>query len=119
MLFPEPSPDAVGFNEPATVDLDAGEKGTVEYEPKQRVSELVLPIIAISKFAGCVYEVRSDGKSRYGPSEIPPTDIDDLQVCFLPALRFTDNLTVEISNLGETARTIHVQPIGWEPEGAE
>ena len=116
MLYPQPNPGAVGFNEPATVDLEPGERATVKFDPKKRVSELVLPIVAISKFAGCVYEVRADGSERYGPSQIPPTDIDDLGVCFLPALRFNDSLTCEITNLGTSSRTVHVQPIGWEPE---
>lgn len=119
MLVPAPTPDAVGVNEPATVELDPGEKATVTYQQKQRVSSLRLPIIAISKFSGCVYEIRADGKERYGPAEIPPTDIDDLSVCFLPALHFEDELTIEVTNLGEVARTIHMQPIGWEPEDGE
>lgn len=114
MLYPQPSPQATPINKPATVTLDPGEKGTVEYTPKNRVSELVLPIIAISKYANCVYEVRTDGDPQYGPAKIPPTDVDDLQVCFLPALRFVDSLTIEVSNLGSATRDIHVQPVGWE-----
>jgi hypothetical protein len=117
VLYPQPDKNAVGINEPATIDLDPGERGTVTYETQQRISEIVLPVLAISKYAGCVYEVRADGQWRYGPAEIPPTDIDDLSVCFLPALRFETSLTIQITNLGSTGRTINVQPIGWEPVG--
>lgn len=117
MLYPEPTPDAVPFNKPATVTLNADEKGTITFRPERRVSELVLPIIAISKHPQCVYEVRTDGDARYGPAQIPPTDIDDLQVCFFPALRFEETLTIEVSNLGSTTREINVQPVGWEPAG--
>ena len=119
MLYPEPTPGDVSINEPATVELAVGERGTLTFTTKNRVSELVLPIVGISKYDGCVYEIRADGKSRYGPAQIPPTDIDDMGVTFLPALRFEDKLTVEVTNLGEFDRTIHAQPIGWEPQGED
>jgi len=119
MLYPEPSSQATRINEPATIELEAGERGTIAYEIENRTSELILPIVAISKYTDCIYEIRADGNARYGPAQIPPTDIDDLNVTFLPALRFADSLTVEVSNLGSVPRTIHIQPIGWEPAGDE
>jgi len=119
VLYPEPTPGDVAINEPATVELAVGERGTIEFETKNRVSELVLPTVAISKYVGCIYEIRADGRSRYGPARIPPTDIDDLGVTFLPALRFEDKLTVEVTNAGEFDRVIHAQPVGWEPQGED
>lgn len=119
MLYPEPTPDATPINKPATVTLQPDERGTITFSPKKRVSELVLPIIAMSKHPSCIYEVRTDGDAVYGPASIPPTDIDDLQVCFLPALRFSETLTIEVSNVGSATRQINVQPVGWEPAGEE
>ena len=119
MLYPEPSVGDTGFNSPSTIELDPGERGTVRFDPKNRVSELVLPIVAMSKHDGVIYSVRADGKDRYGPAQIPPTDVDDLGVCFLPALRFEDSLTCEVTNLGTSTRRIHIQPVGWEPGGSD
>lgn len=118
-LVPKPSAQDTPINEPATVRLQGGEKATVEFETVQSTSDLMVPILAISKQPQSVYTVESDGNRRYGPADIPPTDIDDLQVCFVPALRFESTLTVEISNLGSTARDYHIQPIGWEPFGGD
>lgn len=115
MLVPQPTADAIPINEPASVELDPGERGTVTYDPEKRVSSLVVPIIAASKYRGCIYEVRADADTVYGPARIPPTDIDDLQVCFIPALRFSESLTVQVTNLAEQTRTVNIQPIGWEP----
>jgi hypothetical protein len=120
VLYPEPTPGDVPINEPTGAEVAVGERVTFTFEQKNRVSELIIPIVAASKYAGCVYEIRADGRSRYGPAPIPPTDIDDLQVTFLPALRFEDRLTIEVTNLGSVAREINAQPIGWEPsEGGE
>lgn len=116
-LVPEPSEGDVPINEPATVTLDPGDRGTVKFTTKNRVSELILPTIAASKYPNCVYKIRADAVDRYGPATVPPTDVDDLGICFVPALKFSDSLTVEITNLGDIKRTVAVQPIGWEPSG--
>jgi hypothetical protein len=105
---PEPTPEDTPVNEPATVRLDGGEQATVTFETVRSVSDLMVPIVAISKHPDSVYTVSSDGVRRYGPADIPPTDIDDLQVCFVPALRFDSTLTVEVSNLGGTTRDYHI-----------
>lgn len=117
MLYPEPSADATRVNETASVDLNSGEQATVAFEAENRVSSLVLPIVAISKYPGFVYEISRDGSTVYGPSRIPPTDIDDLNPCFIPALQLSDTMTIEISNLSTADRTITVQAVGWEPTG--
>jgi hypothetical protein len=112
---PTPEPSATPVNEPATVRLEGGEKATVEFSTVQAVTELVVPIVAISKHPQSTYVVSSDVRNRYGPADIPPTDIDDLQVCFIPALTFDTSLTVEVTNLGASPRDYSIQPIGWEP----
>jgi hypothetical protein len=114
---PTPSAHAVPINEPATVRLQGGERATVEFSTVQAVSELRIPIVAISKHKETTYTIKSDGRDVYGPADIPPTDIDDLGVCFVPALPFEDTLTVEVVNLSSSARDYHIQPIGWEPQG--
>lgn len=116
---PTPTPGATPFNEPATVRLQSGEKATVEFSTVQAVTELHVPVVAVSKHPQSAYVVSADGRNRYGPADIPPTDIDDLQVCFLPALTFGNSLTVEVTNLGSSARDYHIQPIGWEPRGGD
>jgi len=118
MLVPQPSRGATRINEPATATLDPGEKATFRFDASGRTNELVVPIVAISKLPGFAYSVRSDGSDRYGPARIPPTDIDDLSTCFIPALRFDRELTVEAVNLSETARIVHAQLIGWEVANA-
>jgi hypothetical protein len=114
---PEPAPDATPVNEPVSVRLDVGEQATVTFETVQSVSDLMVPIVAISKHPESVYKVSSDGTRRYGPADIPPTDVDDLSVCFVPALRFDSKLTVEVTNLSSSTRNYHIQPVGWEPFG--
>jgi hypothetical protein len=116
-LVPQPGEGDVPFNEPVSVELDTGEQAEISFRPVQQVTELILPILAASKYQQSTYEIRVDGETVYGPAEIPPTDVDDLTVTFLPAHRFSRELTVFITNLSPTIRTYHVQPIGWEPAG--
>lgn len=120
MLAPRPTPSATRINEPVTATLPPNEKATFTFDAKGRTSDLVIPIVAISKLPSFTYEVRSDGSPQYGPARIPPTDIDDLSVCFIPALEFSETLVVEVANLSPNERTVHAQLIGWESaEGGE
>ncbi|PSP38288.1 hypothetical protein BRC71_06335 [Halobacteriales archaeon QH_7_65_31] len=120
-MFPRPSSGAIPFNEVVTVQLNPGEQATVTFEPVQSVSRFQLPVVAISKFPQSSYEVRADGQQRFGPAGAPPTDPDDMAATFLPALEFSDELEVTVSNLAasSTARTYIVQPVGWEPMGGD
>ncbi|GGL57944.1 hypothetical protein [Halocalculus aciditolerans] len=113
-VTPAPSTDDVPFNEPVTVTLDAGQQGTISFEPKQRSTQFVLPICAVTKQPNTTYEVRTDGENVYGPAGVPPTDIDDLAVTFVPARRFERSLKVVISNVSNSTHTYHVQPVGYE-----
>ncbi|MFC6796173.1 hypothetical protein ACFQFH_19915 [Halobaculum halobium] len=110
---PEPDPDDVPFNEPYTAELDDGEKVTVTFTPEQSGSVFYLPILAISKVRGTIYEIRDDGSTQYGPAAIPPTDIDDMTVTFAPAKRFRDSQVI-IRNTSGAPQTYHIQPVGFE-----
>ena len=116
-LVPQPDADAIPFNSPVSVTLDPGEQATVSYQPEQRDAEFRLPVVAVSKHPDSSYEVKLDQTNRYGPASVPPTDIDDLTVTFVPALTFKDSLVVIVTNLAasSTTRDYVVQPIGWEP----
>ncbi|WP_254272171.1 hypothetical protein [Haloarcula marina] len=117
-VIPKPEPGDVGYNDPITRELDPGQQLVVTFEPRQRITEFVLPFLAMSKHPDSSYEVWMDGQRVYGPSPIPPTDIDDMVPTFIPAKRFESRLTVYCRNLSDTTtRTYTVQPIGWEVSG--
>jgi hypothetical protein len=116
MLVPCPDPDDAPFNETVSAEVKSGQKLTAEFTPDQSETRMYLPIMAVSKYPDMSYTVKADGERIYGPSRIPPTDVDDLSVTFIPAKSFTSSLTVEVTNLSSssTDRWIVVQPVGWE-----
>lgn len=115
MLVPCPDPGDAPFNETVSATLSPGQKLTAEFEPEQTETRMHMPILAVSKYRNMSYEATADGERIYGPSRIPPTDIDDLSVTFVPAKSFRSSLTVEVSNLDPNAdRFVVVQPLGWE-----
>jgi len=109
-----PADDALPFNSPTAVTLAVGEQATVMFEPEKRVTDFVLPIMAISKHSDATYTVRTDDETVYGPAPVPPTDPDDLQQTFYPPQRFSQSLTVEVANVGGASATYVIQPVGWE-----
>ncbi len=113
-----PAEDALPFNAPTAVTLDVGEQATVTFEPEKRVTEFVLPIMAVSKHSDTTYTVRTDDETVFGPAPVPPTDPDDLQQTFYPPQRFDQSLTVEVANVGGRAAVYVVQPVGWEVSAA-
>lgn len=118
-VYPSPSAGDIPYNDPISRRLDGGQKLTVEFTPAQRVTEFVLPILAMSKHPESSYEVWLDGQRQYGPSPIPPTDIDDLGTTFYPAKRFAESMRVIVRNLSDnTPRGYSIQPIGWEVSNA-
>lgn len=119
MFTPQPSEFAARINETATATLATGEQVTFTFEAENRSQDLFLPIVAISKFPDFSYEIRRDGSDVFGPSRIPPTDIDDLQPSFFPALDLSEKMKVVVSNLSDRDRVIHVQVVGWEPPGGD
>ena len=116
-VVPEPEPEDVAFNEPVTVDLDPAQRATVTFTPEQSGSTFYLHTLAVSKVEGTIYEVRDDDTEMYGPASVPPTDIDDLTVCWRPAKQFSRSLEVVIVNNSESEQTYHVQPVGHESIG--
>jgi len=118
-VVPQPKADDIPFNDPISRQLNGGQKLIITFDPTQRVTEFVLPVLAISKHPQSSYEVWLDGQQVYGPAPIPPTDIDDLTVTFLPAQRFEASMKVIVRNLSDnTPRSYSVQPVGWEVSSA-
>lgn len=115
MLVPCPAASDAPFNETVSATLSPGQKLTAEFTPEQTDTTMYLPILAVSKFPNMSYRAEADGEPIYGPSRIPPTDVDDLSVTFIPAKSFERKLVVEASNLDSTAdRFVVIQPVGWE-----
>jgi len=115
-LVPCPAPTARPVNEPATTTLSPGETAEVSITPSKRVTSVRFPTVAVSKAPYSIYELRVDNDEKYGPARIPPTDVDDLQTCFIPALKMTRELLVKITRTSSAGndQTYHVQPVGWE-----
>lgn len=113
-IVPLPNEEDVAFNDPFTVEIDDGQEAEITFTPEQSGSTFYLATVAISKVDGTVYEIEDDATPMYGPANIPPTDIDDLVVTWMPCKQFEDSLTVYISNLTGGIETYHVQPIGFE-----
>ncbi|MDH5019031.1 hypothetical protein [Halobacterium rubrum] len=115
-LIPEPDPGDRPFAETASVSLAGGEEIRLEYQPTSNDAEFRVGTVAISKRADTEYVVRMDGETVFGPAPIPPTDIDDLQVTFIPALGFSQSMEVVVRNLSATTgdRDYAIQPVGYE-----
>lgn len=106
--------NAVSFNETVSRVLDPGQQLTAEFTPKQRTATFHLPVLAVSKFPDSTYRVKTDGTTVFGTAPIPPTDVDDLDVTFIPPKEFTGSLEVQVTNAGANTRRYHVQALGWE-----
>lgn len=117
-VVPEPDADDIPINEPLSAEIGGQQRAKFKWELTQNVSEVLLPVVAATKYSQSSYKVTLDGGSaEYGPREVPPTELDDKAVCFLPARSFSQKLEVEVTNLRDSdtsPRTYHVQPIGWE-----
>ena len=115
-VIPSPSEEAVPVNEPLSTTLDGGQRATFRFQPEQQTtSGFVVPIVAASKHPESSYTVWFDDRKAFGPAAVPPTDIDDLGVTFIPAYEFADELRVRVENLSDaTTRRFVVQPVGYE-----
>lgn len=113
-VIPEPSPDDTPFLSPYTVTVPAGSKATVTFEPEESGSVFYLASVAISKEDQTTYELRDDGTTMFGPAAVPPTDIDDSSVTWVPCQRFRTSLTAIIKNVSSAERTYTVLPMGYE-----
>lgn len=105
------------FNDVVSVSLASGEEAVIGYEPEDRYSNFIVSMVAMSKYPNSSYEVEMDGQTRFGPAEIPPTDIDDSDDTWTPARVFSDRMEIVISNLSSSNRTYHVQVEGRERRG--
>ncbi len=115
-LIPEPSTDDRPFAETVSVSLESGEEARMEFEPVSNDALFRVGTVAISKREETEYELRMDGETVFGPAPVPPTDVDDLQVTFVPALGFEQSLEVVVRNLSATTgtRQYSIQPLGYE-----
>jgi len=115
-VIPAPSENDKPINEPLTTQLGPGERATFSFEPRQQTTPgFVVPIVAASKAPESSYTIWFDDRKVFGPSSVPPTDIDDLGVTFMPAFEFEDELRVQVENISEsTTRDYTVQPVGFE-----
>lgn len=115
-VVPCPDPSARPINDPETVELAPGEQATVTYEPDKRVTEVRFPTVAISKDKHTTYRIRVDSDDKFGPADVPPTDVDDLGPTFLPALTMRRELVIEVTRLSSATGSVTytVQPVGWE-----
>lgn len=114
-VAPCPDPADLPYNESETGVLDQGQKLVAEFTPEGATTEARLPIVAMSKFPGGTYEIKIDGDTHYGPAQIPPTDIDDVDVTFLPAFQWNEKVTCIVRNVkGGDQRLVSAQIIGWE-----
>ena len=113
-VIPEPSANDTPFLSPYTVSIPPGSKATVEFVPEESGSVFHLASVAVAKEARTTYEIKDDGTTMYGPAAIPPTDIDDSGVTWVPCQRFRSSLEVLIKNVGSSERTYTVLPMGYE-----
>lgn len=116
-VVPEPDGNDVSVHETASVDLEPGQKVEVVMQPDSQGSLHRIPIVAVTKHSDATYQIDIDGNTeRFGPSPVPPTDIDDLAVTFLPALRLQNELRIIVRDVRSTGnpRQYVMQVIGWE-----
>jgi len=118
-VIPEPDKDDTPFLEPYTITVPAESKGTVTFVPEESGSTFYLASVAISKESQTTYELRDDGTTMFGPAAVPPTDIDDSTVTWVPCQQFQNSLEVIVKNVSDAPRTYTVLPMGYETtEGA-
>lgn len=99
-------------NEAVTRTIPSGSKATFVFEPD--ASGLYADAVAASKYTGLTYEVEVDGDTRYGPSGIPPTDVDDMTTTHNPRLEVDRRLEVIVRNPSAKSRDVSAQVRGVE-----
>lgn len=114
-VVPCPNPSDRPYNVTETKVLDQGERMTATFTPEGATTDARMPIVAMSKYPGATYEVQIDDETRYGPASVPPTDIDDMTVTFIPAYRWNKKVKCIIRNVsGGNGRETTAQILGWE-----
>ncbi|GAA0648773.1 hypothetical protein [Salarchaeum japonicum] len=115
-VVPEPGANDAPVHETETVTLEPGQKATITMSPSTSGNLHYLPVVAISKHSLATYKIEVDGTLRFGEAGVPPTDPDDLDTTFLPALQLqrTLKMTVKDVRADGAPRRFIVQVIGWE-----
>lgn len=114
--IPLPDSGDVPVNNGTAVALNPGQKATITVKPETSGNLHRIPLVACDWFDNASYSVEVDGTNRYGPSPIPPTDVDAPSVTFVPGLRLNRKLVITIKDLRSTGdtRTYRTRVIGWE-----
>lgn len=117
LYTPLPGDGAVPIHATGRLELQPGEKGTVEVRPDNQQSTHYVPTVAISKHPDATYGIKVDETWRFGPhAAAPPTDVDDLEVTFYRALEMENSVEVVVRDVRTTGATreyeMHV--IGYE-----
>jgi hypothetical protein len=107
-----PEGEWIPVNKAETATIPAGSKATFEFEPD--ASGMHVDAVAASKFAGLTYEVIVDHDTRFGPTGVPPTDVDDLTTTHNPRMEVARKLTVIVKNPSSTSREVAAQVRGVE-----
>jgi len=115
-LLPFPDETASSITETNSVSLSPGQRAVITFTPDRSSTRFRLGVVAITKEPETSYMIQMDGNVQFGPADIPPTDIDDLSLAWIPALLLEDEMRVIIEDLRSSgnARTYYVQPIGYE-----
>jgi hypothetical protein len=113
----DPPPEAVPVHAAELIEVPANKRARVTFRPEQTGTAFSVPIVAVSKAPKSTYAVEADGTTRYEQAAVPPTDVDDLSPCFMPALEFGRELTVTVRNTDTASRQYALQLVGWETPG--
>ena len=104
--------DWIPVNEADGANVPAGARADFTFRPD--ASGMEVDAVAASKFSGLTYEVRVDDDRRFGPSPIPPTDIDDMTTTHNPRMEVDQQLVIMVRNPSERDRYVAAQVRGVE-----
>lgn len=111
-----PSKQATTITTPQTAELEPQEVAVFTFEPKRSGSSIYTTVVAVSKRSDTAYTIEMDDQPVWGPSAIPPTDIDDTSPVFIPAREAEYKIEVRVEDLRTkgSKREYHALPVGWE-----
>jgi hypothetical protein len=106
------SSEWIPVNEAVGEEVKSGQRGEFVFTPD--ASGMAVDVVAASKYLGLSYEVVVDDDQRYGPSPVPPTDVDDLSTTHNPRLEVDRELRVIVRNPSASDRFVAAQVRGVE-----
>lgn len=110
-----PSDDASAVNVPASVKLDPGERGRLEFQTDRKDSLAYLETVAITDQSETNYVIRIDDDIRHS-AKFPPSTMAEKARVWAPPEQVDQTLIVEILDRRGSGgtRQYDVAPIGWE-----